>query len=198
MNIFEKYTTKMKVYTKTGDKGTTSLYGGVKVSKDNVRIDAYGTVDELNSAIGLIRSSQIDSLYNEQLIQVQKNLFHVGAELATPAEKLFLANGKPRLPKVIGSSDVEMLENWIDKIEEELPPLTHFILPGGNLAASHAHLCRCICRRAERITVALKSIEETREEVLKYLNRLSDYLFVLARKIAHDAGHEEIKWLPNE
>lgn len=188
----------MKVYTKTGDKGTTSLYGGVKVSKDNIRIDAYGTVDELNSAIGLIRSSEINSIYNDQLIQIQKNLFHVGAELATPPEKLFLANGKSRLPKVIESADIELLENWIDEMEEELPALMHFILPGGNLGASHAHLCRCICRRAERITVSLKSVEETREELLKYLNRLSDYLFVLARKIAHDTGHEEIKWLPNE
>jgi len=188
----------MKVYTKTGDKGTTSLYGGVKVSKDNIRIEVYGTVDELNSAIGLIRCSEIGHIYNEQLIQVQKNLFHIGAELATPPDKLFLANGKPRLPKVIGEQDIQDLENRIDEMEEELPPLTHFILPGGNLGASHAHLSRCICRRAERLTVGLKETEVTREEVLRYLNRLSDYLFVLARKIAHDAGHEEIKWLPNE
>ncbi len=188
----------MKVYTKTGDKGTTSLFGGTKVSKDHIRIDAYGTVDELNSAIGLIRSSKINLNYNNQLIQIQKNLFHLGAELATPADKLFLANGKSRLPYMIQISDIEELEIWIDEMEEELPALTHFILPGGNLASSYGHLCRCICRRAERITVSLKEMEEIREEVLKYLNRLSDYLFVLARKIAHDAGHEEIKWLPNE
>ena len=188
----------MKVYTKTGDKGSTSLYGGVKVSKNNIRIDAYGTVDELNSAIGLVRSSDISTIYDEQLIHIQKNLFHVGAELATPSEKLYLANGKSRLPKIIQEVDILQLENWIDEMEEELPSLTHFILPGGNLASSHAHLCRCICRRAERITVSLTEVEEIREEVLKYLNRLSDYLFVLARKIAHDAGHEEIKWLPNE
>ncbi len=188
----------MKVYTKTGDKGSTSLYGGVKVSKNHIRIDAYGTVDELNSAIGLVRSSDINNIYDEQLIQIQKNLFHVGAELATPTEKLYLANGKSRLPKILQEIDILQLENWIDKMEEELPPLTHFILPGGNLASSHAHLCRCICRRAERISVSLKEVEEIREEVLKYLNRLSDYLFVLARKIAYDAGHEEIKWLPNE
>ncbi|MGB6083284.1 cob(I)yrinic acid a,c-diamide adenosyltransferase [Moheibacter sp.] len=188
----------MKVYTKTGDKGTTSLYGGVKVSKNHIRIDAYGTVDELNSAIGLIRSSEIKSDSKNQLIQIQKNLFHVGAELATPPEKLFLANGKSRLPKLIEEADIEELEIWIDRMEEELPPLMHFILPGGNLASSHTHLCRCICRRGERITVALREVEETREEILKYLNRLSDYLFVLARKIAQDAGHEEIKWLPNE
>lgn len=188
----------MKVYTKTGDKGTTSLYGGVKVSKNHVRIDAYGTVDELNSTIGLIRCSQIDILFIEQLIQIQKDLFHVGAELATPKEKMYLANGKSRLPKLIAESDIEQLEKWIDEMEEKLPPLTHFILPGGYLAASHAHLSRCICRRAERITVALSELDEIGEEVLKYLNRLSDYLFVLARKIAADAGREEIKWLPNE
>lgn len=188
----------MKVYTKTGDKGTTSLYGGVKVSKNHIRIDAYGTVDELNSAIGLIRSSEILPLYIEQLIQVQKDLFHVGAELATPKEKFYLANGKSRLPKLISETDIQQLENWIDEMEEELPPLMHFILPGGNLAASHAHLSRCICRRAERITVALSDLEEIRLEVMKYLNRLSDYLFMLARKIAQDVHHEEIKWLPNE
>lgn len=188
----------MKVYTKTGDKGKTSLFGGIKVSKDHIRIDSYGTVDELNSAIGLIRSSNIESIYDQQLISIQKNLFHVGAELATPNEKLYLVNGKPRLPKMIQDQDIEELEIWIDQMEEELPALMHFILPGGNMASSHAHLCRCICRRAERITVSLNEVEQAREEILKYLNRLSDYLFVLARKIAHDAGHEEIKWLPNE
>ncbi len=188
----------MKVYTKTGDKGSTSLFGGTKVSKNHIRIDAYGTVDELNSAIGLIRSSEILNTYDLQLIQIQKNLFHLGAELATPTEKLYLANGKYRLPKILQEDDILELENWIDEMEEELPALTHFILPGGNLASSHAHLCRCICRRAERITVSLTEVEEIRQEILKYLNRLSDYLFVLARKIAHDAGHEEIKWLPNE
>lgn len=187
----------MKVYTKTGDKGSTSLYGGVKVSKNHIRIDAYGTVDELNSAIGLVRSSDIDSKSAQQLIKLQQNLFHVGAELATPAEKLFLANGKSRLPKVIYESDILELELWIDEMEEELPALTHFILPGGNMAASHTHLCRCICRRAERITVALAETEEINPNILKYLNRLSDYLFVLARKIAQVAGYEEIKWLPN-
>jgi cob(I)alamin adenosyltransferase len=188
----------MKVYTKTGDKGVTSLYGGVKVSKNHVRIESYGTVDELNSSIGMVRSYEIPSLYIDQLIDIQKNLFHVGAELATPADKLYLANGKSRLPKVVLEADIEQLENWIDKMEEELPALTHFILPGGNLAASQAHISRCICRRAERITVSLNDLEEVRPELLKYLNRLSDYLFVLARKISEEAGDQEIKWLPNE
>lgn len=188
----------MKVYTKTGDKGETSLYGGVKVSKNHIRIDSYGTVDELNSTIGLIRSYPLSQSIIDQLIQIQKNLFHVGAELATPAEKMFLANGKCRLPKLMEEGDILQLETWIDEMEEELEPLMHFILPGGNLAASQAHVSRCICRRAERITVSLHELEEIRPEVIKYLNRLSDYLFVLARKIAMDAGHEEIKWLPNE
>jgi len=186
----------MKVYTKTGDKGTTSLYGGVKVSKNNIRIDAYGTVDELNSAIGIIRSCEISSKYNLQLIEIQKDLFQVGAELATPPEKLYLANGQCRLPKLISDSEIETLEKWIDEMDEELPVMTHFILPGGNLGASQAHLARCICRRAERITVALTEVDEIRAENLRYLNRLSDYLFTLARKIAQDAGHEDIKWLP--
>lgn len=188
----------MKVYTKTGDKGSTSLYGGVKVSKSDLRIDSYGTVDELNSTIGLVRSSDIEEIYGIQLIQIQKNLFHLGAELATPKEKIYLANGKSRLPKVVEEQDVLQLEAWIDEMEEELPPLTHFILPGGNMAASFAHMSRCICRRAERICVALDEMESLRETVLKFLNRLSDYLFVLARKIASDAGHQEIQWLPNE
>lgn len=188
----------MKVYTKTGDKGMTSLYGGTKVSKDNIRIDAYGTVDELNSAIGLIRSTEIAENYVEQLIEIQKNLFHLGAELATPPNKLILANGKSRLPKILSNFDIEQLEIWIDEMEENLAPLMHFILPGGNLNSSFAHMSRCICRRAERICVALKDIEETRDEVVMYLNRLSDYLFVLARKLAHDENFEEIKWLPNE
>ncbi|MDD3772257.1 MAG: cob(I)yrinic acid a,c-diamide adenosyltransferase [Weeksellaceae bacterium] len=188
----------MKIYTKTGDKGGTSLYGGVKVSKNNVRIEAYGTVDELNSAIGLIRSGKISDEMNRQLIKIQKNLFHLGAELATPQEKMYMANGNCRLPKILIEEDIVLLENWIDEMNEELPPLTHFILSGGNMETAHAHLCRCICRRAERRTVALAEIEEIRGETVKYLNRLSDYLFVVARTIAHDAGYEEIKWLPNE
>src|SRR5690606_757804 len=136
----------MKVYTKTGDKGETSLYGGVKVSKAHIRIDAYGTVDELNSAIGLTRSSMAIDGFNAQLIQIPKDLFHIGAELATPKEKIYLANGKSRLAKLISDQDILRLEKWIDEMEEELPALTHFILPGGNTAASFAHLSRCICR----------------------------------------------------
>lgn len=187
----------MKVYTKTGDKGTTALLGGVRVPKNHIRIDAYGTVDELNSGIGLIRSYNIGDDLNEILFQIQTMLFYLGSELATPADKMTLANGKPRLPKVIQEKDIEQIEKWIDQIEEELPPLRHFIIPGGNLGSAQTHQCRCVCRRAERICVALSEVEEIRDEPVKYLNRLSDFFFVLSRKISKDAGHQEILWLPD-
>jgi len=188
----------MKIYTKTGDKGTTSLYGGTKVSKDHLRIETYGTIDELNSYIGLIRAYEIDYVLVEQLIIIQKDLFNIGAELATPADKMMLANGKPRLKIVLQENNITELENWIDDIDQELEVMTHFILPGGNQASSHAHVSRCICRRAERLLVSLEQIEEIRPELLKYINRLSDYLFTAARKIAKDNQHEEIKWIPGE
>ncbi|MFA5620010.1 MAG: cob(I)yrinic acid a,c-diamide adenosyltransferase [Weeksellaceae bacterium] len=187
----------LKIYTKTGDKGTTSLYGGVRVPKDHIRIEAYGTVDELNSSIGLIRSSEISSVLNDWLIEIQKNLFHLGAELATPKEKMFLKNGKSRLPRIISEEDIAQLENRIDAMEEGLPPLTHFILPGGNTGSAYAHMSRVICRRAERRVVSLSEVEEIRPETVKYLNRLSDFMFDLSRRIAFDAGFQEIKWLPN-
>lgn len=187
----------MKVYTKTGDKGTTALLGGIRVPKNHIRIDAYGTVDELNSCIGLVRCNNIGNELNEILIKIQTKLFYLGSELATPSDKMIMANGKQRLPKIIQENDIEQIERWIDKIEEELPPLRHFILPGGNYGSSHTHLCRCICRRAERICVSLSEVEEIREELVKYLNRLSDFFFVLARKISIDAGHQDIQWLPD-
>lgn len=188
----------MKIYTKTGDKGTTSLYGGTKVSKSHGRIDAYGTIDELNSYIGLIRSYQITYVLIEQLIIIQKDLFNIGAELATPKDKLILANGTPRLKVMISEDNITELENWIDDLDQELEVMTHFILPGGNQASSHAHVARCICRRAERLIVDIQEEEEIRPEISKYINRLSDYLFTAARKIAKDANHEEIKWIPGE
>lgn len=188
----------MKIYTKTGDNGSTSLYGGTKVSKSNGRIETYGTIDELNSYLGLIRSYPISYILIEQLMIIQKDLFNIGAELATPQDKLFLANGKPRLKVMISEDNITELENWIDDLDQSLEVMTHFILPGGNKASSHAHVARCICRRAERLIVAIKDEEEIRNEILKYLNRLSDYLFTAARKIAKDANHEEIKWIPGE
>lgn len=188
----------MKVYTKTGDNGTTGLYGGKRVSKNDLKIESYGTVDELNSYLGLIRSYSINPALEEEIIIIQKDLFNLGAELATPTDKLYSASGEPRIPKMISSEDIEQLENWIDDIEEQLEKLSHFILPGGNKAASHAHVARCICRRAERLVVSLKDIEDIRPELFQYLNRLSDYLFVLGRKIAKDNNYDEIKWIPGE
>jgi cob(I)alamin adenosyltransferase len=189
----------MKVYTKTGDTGTTALFGGTRVSKHHIRIESYGTVDELNSHIGLIRDQEINSHYKNILAEVQDRLFTAGAILATPPEKELLKNGKPRLQKLgILESDIDFLENEIDKMEESLPPMTHFVLPGGHTTVSYCHIARCVCRRAERLAVHLNDIEPTEELVIKYLNRLSDYLFVLARKLTQDLNAVEVKWIPRK
>ena len=187
----------MKVYTKTGDKGTTALFGGTRVPKDHIRIESYGTVDELNSYIGLIRDQEIDSRYKQILIRTQDRLFTAGAILATPPEKEVLKNGKLRLdiPKIT-EADILLLENEIDAMESELPPMTHFVLPGGHTTVSYCHIARCVCRRAERLSVALSHNEPIDDMVLKYLNRLSDYLFVLARKLSSDLQADEVKWIP--
>ncbi|MDR2224152.1 MAG: cob(I)yrinic acid a,c-diamide adenosyltransferase [Flavobacteriaceae bacterium] len=189
----------MKVYTKTGDKGTTALFGGTRVPKHHIRIDSYGTVDELNSYIGLIRDQEINVLYKEVLIQIQDSLFTVGAVLATDPEKAILKNGKERLniPK-ISMEDIALLENEIDRMEESLPQMTHFVLPGGHTTVSFCHIARCVCRRAERLSVHLNELEPVDESVLMYLNRLSDYLFVLARKLTFDLNAEEVKWVPRK
>lgn len=189
----------MKVYTKTGDTGTTALFGGTRVPKHHIRIESYGTVDELNSHIGLIRDQDMSDLYKKVLIEVQDRLFTVGAILATPPEKETLKNGQPRLQNLgIVESDIEFLENEIDRMEEALPPMTHFVLPGGHTTVSYCHIARCVCRRAERLAVHLNDIEPTDERVIKYLNRLSDYLFVLARKLSHDLNADEIQWIPRK
>jgi len=189
----------MKVYTKTGDSGTTALFGGTRVSKHHIRIESYGTVDELNSHIGLIRDQDISDLYKKVLIEVQDRLFTVGAVLATPPEKETLKNGQPRLQNLgIIESDIEFLENKIDIMEESLPPMTHFVLPGGHTTVSYCHIARCVCRRAERLAVHLNDIEPTDERVIKYLNRLSDYLFVLARKLSYDLNADEVQWIPRK
>ncbi|GEP50556.1 cobalamin adenosyltransferase [Flavobacterium noncentrifugens] len=189
----------MKVYTKTGDKGTTALFGGTRVPKDHIRIESYGTVDELNSHIGLIRDQEINPHYKEILIEIQDRLFTAGAILATPPDKEILKNGKPRLniPK-ISENDIELLENEIDAMESELPQMTHFVLPGGHTTVSYCHIARCVCRRAERLSVHLAHNEPIDELVLKYLNRLSDYLFVLARKLSSDLHADEVKWIPRK
>jgi len=189
----------MKVYTKTGDKGTTALFGGTRVPKHHIRIESYGTVDELNSYIGLIRDQEINLLYKNVLIEVQDRLFTVGAILATPPEKEILKNGEKRLQNLgVTESDIEYLEKEIDAMETELPPMTHFVLPGGHTTVSYCHITRCVCRRAERLATHLNDIEPTDELVLKYLNRLSDYLFVLARKLSHDLNANEVQWIPRK
>ena len=178
----------MKVYTKTGDKGTTALFGGDRVPKHHIRIESYGTVDELNSHIGLIRDQEINPNYKEILIQIQDRLFTVGAILATPPEKEILKN----------EGDIQLLENEIDEMENQLPQMTHFVLPGGHTTVSYCHIARCVCRRAERLSVHLNELEPTDEFVIKYLNRLSDYLFVLARKLSYDLKADEVKWIPEK
>jgi cob(I)alamin adenosyltransferase len=189
----------MKIYTKTGDTGTTALFGGTRVKKYNLRIESYGTVDELNSYIGLIKDQEISDLHKSYLLQIQNELFTLGAMLATPPEKETLKSGKQRLniPK-IDETSILSLENKIDKIDEELPQMTHFILPGGHQAISFCHIARCVCRRAERLSVELNDQEKINTNIIIYLNRLSDYLFMLARKLSKDLSIEEIKWIPEK
>ena len=187
----------MKIYTKTGDKGSTSLFGGTRVAKHHIRINAYGTVDELNSWLGLLRDQELDLHSREQLIATQDKLFTVGAILATDPEKAQLKSGKERLNiPLINIADVEQLENEIDMMNETLPQMTHFILPGGHTIVSYCHIARTICRRAERMVSLLHENEPVDLMVLTYLNRLSDYLFVLARKLSTDLIANEIKWIP--
>lgn len=189
----------MKIYTKTGDKGTTALFGGTRVPKHHIRIDSYGTVDELNSHIGLIRDQEINNHYKDILITVQDKLFTVGAILATDPEKAILKNGKERLNiEKISSTDIELLEKEMDVMNDALPPMTHFVLPGGHQTVSFCHIARCVCRRAERLASALNELEPFEANALTYLNRLSDYLFVLARKLSHELQAEEIKWIPKK
>ncbi|MEN8704459.1 MAG: cob(I)yrinic acid a,c-diamide adenosyltransferase [Polaribacter sp.] len=189
----------MKIYTKTGDEGTTALFGGTRVKKHNLRIDSYGTVDELNAYIGLIKDQNIEDATKASLLKIQNELFTLGAMLATPPEKETLKSGKERLniPKV-NSNSIQFLENEIDTMDSQLPQMTHFILPGGHQAVSFCHVARCVCRRAERLCVALNDDEAINSNILKYLNRLSDYLFVLARMLSKNLQVDEIKWIPTK
>jgi len=189
----------MKIYTKTGDAGTTALFGGTRVKKYNLRIESYGTVDELNAYIGLIKDQEINHSIKESLLRIQNELFTLGAMLATPPEKETLKSGKERLniPK-INKDSIQFLEQEIDKMDLDLPQMTHFILPGGHQAVSFCHIARCVCRRSERLSVELNDQENINNNILKYLNRLSDYLFVLARKLSKDMLVEEIKWIPEK
>lgn len=182
----------LKIYTKTGDQGKTSLIGGTKVLKSHVRIETYGTVDELNSYIGMVSDLVTDAPTKVVLKEIQDRLFTVGASLATDPEKEPLM----KIPD-LKETDITFLEKEIDKMNEILPPMKSFILPGGHIAVSTLHVVRCVCRRAERLCVNMQEQELFIEPlVIKYLNRLSDYLFVLARYTGHQLGVEEIKWQP--
>lgn len=179
----------MKIYTKRGDQGTTSLFGGTNIEKSHIRLHSYGTVDELNSVLGMSLSGAMSSRGRVIVTDIQAQLFILGADLATPHTK------KTKINR-IGTAEIETLEGWIDELESELPPLISFILPGGIQSGAFLHLARTVCRRAERYAVELKSVDTVAGESIIYLNRLSDLLFVLARFENMKGGAEEIKWLP--
>lgn len=180
----------MKVYTKTGDAGETSLFGGKRVPKFDDRIEAYGTSDELNSWIGLIRDQDIDPEVKRVLIEIQDRLFTIGSILAADPDK-------PKLKKPdLSESDVEFLEKEIDNMEEDLPEMTSFVLPGGHTTVSYCHVARCVCRRNERLVIKLTVTQDVDPLVGKYLNRLSDYLFVLSRSLGQKLNATEIPWKP--
>ena len=189
----------MKIYTKTGDAATTGLFGGTRVPKHHIRIESYGTLDELNSWIGLVRDQPLGIPYKKILIKIQEQLFTFGALLAVDPKKEKLKSGKDRLniPK-IATADVNFLEREIDLMEAHLPPMTHFILPGGHTTVSYCHIARTICRRAERLVSQLNDYEPIDPILLSYINRLSDFLFVLARKLSYEAKAEEVKWIPEK
>lgn len=180
----------MKIYTKTGDKGQTSLLGGSRVPKHHLRIESYGTIDELNSYIGLLRDQSIDKKHIDVLLEVQDRLFTIGSYLASEPEK-----SKVKIPE-LKEEDVFFLEKQIDELNEALPPMRSFVLPGGHTTVSFCHIARCVCRRAERIAVHLSETEQVNELVLRYLNRLSDYLFILARKLTYELNANEVPWKP--
>lgn len=180
----------MKIYTRRGDAGETSLIGGTRVKKSSLRIEAYGTIDELNSYLGVVRDYEIDTNYQEQIIEIQDRLFTIGSHLAMDPEK-----GKMKLPEIL-DQDVTNLENWMDEMDAQLPEMRSFILPGGHLAVSHTHVARCVCRRAERLIVDLMETATILPIIETYVNRLSDYLFVLSRKLTQDLSAVETPWNP--
>jgi cob(I)alamin adenosyltransferase len=179
-----------KIYTKTGDKGQTSLIGGTRLPKHHIRIEAYGTVDELNSHIGLLRDVIEDKFTFDLLISIQDRLFTIGSHLAADPEK-----NKMQLPPIF-EDDVVALENAIDKINDQVPEMKSFVLPGGHIHVSYCHIARCVCRRAERAVLRLAENEKVEEIHSKYLNRLSDYLFMLSRWITLDKKAIEMPWKP--
>ena len=180
----------MKIYTKKGDDGTTGLLGGTRLPKHHLRIESYGTVDELISFIGALRDQMVQPAYIDQLIKVQNDLFTIGSHLAADPVK-----NKMELPK-IELDWIQAMETEMDRMEANLPEMKFFVLPGGHPAVSAAHICRCVCRRAERLCVGLDEAEGLDGIIIQYLNRLSDYFFVLARQLTLDLEVEEISWNP--
>ena len=180
----------MKIYTKKGDTGTTQLIGGTRVAKHHIRIESYGTIDELNSYLGWLRDVVEDKHVADTIKTIQDRLFTIGSHLAADPVK-----SKMVLPD-LNDADVSLLENEIDAMNDKLPEMKNFVLPGGNSANSLCHVARCVCRRAERICTELNEEEKVEALILQYLNRLSDYLFVLSRKISADTDSEEIAWTP--
>lgn len=186
-----------KIYTKTGDKGQTSLIGGTRLPKHHIRIEAYGTVDELNSHIGLLRDVVEEKHTFDLLISVQDRLFTIGSHLAADPEKYLSENtGNKMVLPPIYEEDVVVLEKAIDEINENVPEMKSFVLPGGHVFVSYCHIARCVCRRAERAVLRLAENEKVEEIHAKYLNRLSDYLFMLSRKLTQDLKATEIPWKP--
>jgi cob(I)alamin adenosyltransferase len=180
----------VKIYTKTGDQGTTALFGGKRLPKSDLRIEVYGTVDELNSFLGLLRDQPVNSKRKDALIEIQDRLFTIGSILATEP-----GNTKVRVPS-LQEGDVVFLENEIDKMDALLPPMKFFVLPGGHESVSIGHVVRTVCRRVERLVIALKEQNQLDPLVIKYLNRLSDYLFMLCRMMALELKVEETPWKP--
>jgi len=180
----------MKIYTKTGDQGLTSLIGGTRVKKSDLRIEAYGTVDELNAYVGLVADQPVNTNRRAILKEIQDRLFTIGSALASDPDK-----SKMKIPD-LHEADITLLEKEMDAMHEILPPLRAFILPGGHQSVSFCHVARCVCRRTERLVIALAEESFVADLVIKYLNRLSDYLFVLGRMMAHDLQAVEIPWQP--
>ncbi len=180
----------MKIYTKTGDQGSTALFGGQRLSKADLRIDAYGTIDELNSFVGLLRDQLVNASRKEILTEIQDRLFTIGSILATEP-----GNTKVKIPSLL-ESDILVLEKEIDSMDAQLPPMKFFVLPGGHESVSFGHVTRTVCRRAERLVIGLHEQNPVDSLVIKYLNRLSDYLFMLCRIMAHELKIEETPWKP--
>ena len=183
----------MKIYTRKGDDGTTSLLGGVRVAKHHARIEAYGNVDELNSYIGLLRDLMPESKHFPMLLEIQDRLFTIGSHLALDPSH----SGKMQLP-MLHQEDVKALESAMDAMDEHLPPMKNFVLPGGHTIVSHCHIVRCVCRRAERSIVFLNEQEAVESLIMEYMNRLSDYFFTLARTIALEKSAVESPWIPRK